>query len=127
MGEYDTSASVNKNRVDIGISSVIAHEQYVEKTETNDIAIANLEHDVKFTGKLSWNLFTIIFEKNSNFMMLIFFSFKKIDYIRPICLPTSKSMQSRSFVGDNPFVGNYYLSMTFIKFLRNLFIYHFAF
>lgn len=30
-----------------------------------------------------------------------------IDRIRPICLPTSKDMQNRSFVGNMPFIGNY--------------------
>lgn len=30
------------------------------------------------------------------------------DQIRPICLPSSDAMQRRSFVGSNPFVGNYY-------------------
>lgn len=47
----------------------------------------------------------------------MFYFIHCIDRIAPICLPTSEELQSHSFVGRMPFVGNYhYLSFYFIRF-----------
>lgn len=99
MNAYDDDQSV-----DIDIDRVELHERYVKVPKVNDIAIVYLVRDVEFTSKISFYLFTIV-DKYS--WVFSYFS-HRIDRIVPICLPTTKDIQSRSFVGNMPFVGNYY-------------------
>lgn len=105
LGEHDTDASVDANRVDIDIDRIETHNSFVEATKINDIAIVRLKRDVKFTGK-SRSLIQSPFYSRKSAAQFKFFDFHCLDSIRPICLPTSKDMQSRSYVGSNPFVGN---------------------
>lgn len=113
LGEHDTYEFEDDQRVDIDIDRVELHEHYVKTPKINDIAIVYLAHDVEFTGKLTLNLF----KKNSNFLYYLYLV-RRIDRIRPVCLPNTKELQSRSFVGNMPFVGNYYCIRFF--FLINL-------
>lgn len=59
LGEYNTTARTDENRVDVPIERIDKHEKYTDVPKLNDIAIVHLSHDVEFTGKLK-NLFSSI-------------------------------------------------------------------
>lgn len=51
LGEYDLSKNDTLTE-DIKIHHFVAHPQYSEELQLNDIAIVHLERDVNFTGEL---------------------------------------------------------------------------
>lgn len=110
LGEHNISTNQDGQHFDFTIGRFLVHENFNQTTEINDIAMVYLPRNVEFTGELKFDLFASTLKRNSSFSTLSLSLISITDRIRPICLPMSKDMRSRSFVGTLPFVGNYNLS-----------------
>lgn len=117
MGEYDTSTTDDGEHQDIKISKVQPHEDFEPELFLNDIAILNLEREVVFNGKVHG--FLSFFGLYRVFLSLVSCLFA--DRIRPICLPLSKELINRRFVGYTPFLGK----LLIVKFSKTIFVFKF--
>lgn len=57
LGDLDLNSNVpdGANPIDIPVSRIIVHENYISRTMMNDIALLKLENNVRFNSKLFFN------------------------------------------------------------------------
>ncbi|KAM8710791.1 hypothetical protein ACLKA7_017426 [Drosophila subpalustris] len=75
LGEHDLSTDTEAQHIDIPIVKKAAHPEYNRRNGRSDIAVLYLERNVEFTS-----------------------------LILPVCMPSSPSLRSKSYVGTFPFV-----------------------
>lgn len=102
LGEYDVSTTADGKHKDIDIVHAVKHERYIKNAGIDDIAMVYLKKHVEFNGNLE-NDFSIGAKIRCQFWCFVLFP---SDRISPICLPDTRDLLDRSFVGMNPFIGN---------------------
>ncbi|XP_034480576.1 venom serine protease Bi-VSP isoform X2 [Drosophila innubila] len=75
LGEHDLSTDAEARHIDIPVVKKVPHPGYNRRNGRSDIAILYLERNVEFT-----------------------------ELILPVCMPSSPSLRSKSYVGTYPFV-----------------------
>ncbi|EDV95836.1 venom serine protease Bi-VSP isoform X1 [Drosophila grimshawi] len=78
LGEHDLTTDAEARHVDIPIAKKVRYPQYTPRNGRGDIAMLYLDRNVQFT-----------------------------DTIIPICMPSSSTLRTKSYVSTNPFVAGW--------------------
>ncbi|EDV95837.1 GH15924 [Drosophila grimshawi] len=78
LGEHDLRTDSEAQHVDIPIAKKVAYPHYTRRNGRGDIALLYLERSVQFTNT-----------------------------IKPICMPSSPTLRTKSYVSSNPFVAGW--------------------
>ncbi|EDV95839.1 venom protease [Drosophila grimshawi] len=78
LGEYNLMTDSEAQHVDIPIAKKVAYPHYTRRNGRGDIALLYLERNVQFTNT-----------------------------IKPICMPSSPTLRTKSYVSSNPFVAGW--------------------